>query len=146
MCEYSHLHANVKPPHCWLTLYPLSGSGFPPPTDAQIACFPRGKESGVFVWTEIPRDPPSFGVMDTYKGVGNYKYRALINRREGSVRRLDYGGRLWICALLRCLPWAPVSVPMTCSVSLVPAAFLQVQHDSSGLVKPQYKAAGPLKC
>lgn len=83
MCECSYLYVNVKPLQCWLKLVPLLGWGFPPLTDTQIACFPRGMESDVFVWTDIPRDPPSFGVMDTYKGVGNYKYRALINRREG---------------------------------------------------------------
>lgn len=92
-------------------------------TDTHIANFPHGMESSVFVWTEIPRDLPSFRVMDTYKGVGNYKYRALINSGEGPRAG-------WIiedvCESVLCCVAARVSVPMTRSASLVPATFLQV--------------------
>lgn len=73
----------------------------------------------VFVCTEIPRDQLSFRVLHTYKGVGNYKYRAVINRMD-SLR----AGWIMedICeSVCLCIPWALVSVPMTCPASFLPS-------------------------
>lgn len=90
-----------------------------PSTNQQIASFPHGMKLDVFVCTEIPRDQVSFRVLLTYKGVGNYKYRAVINRMD-SLR----AGWIMedICeSVCLCIPWALVSVPMTCPASFLPS-------------------------
>lgn len=89
-----------------------------------------------FVCTEIPRDQLSFRVLHTYKGVGNYKYRAVINRMDG----LRAG---WIMediceSVCLCIPWALVSVPMTCPASFFPSLCPRVYlflRSAAGLIE-----------
>lgn len=115
-----HLHLKVKinVSHSdWS--YPRCREGDFPSTNQQNASFPHGMKLDVFVRTEIPRDQLSFRVVHMYKGVGNYKYRAVINRMDS----LRAG---WITediceSVCLCIPWALVSVPMTCPASFLPS-------------------------
>lgn len=144
MYECRYFYVNLKPPQCWLKLVPQSGWGFSPLTNSQIDSFPRGMESDVFVWTDIPRDPPSFGVMDTYKGVRNYKYRALINRREG----LHVGWILEdICESVRCCVASPGYECLFPWPARHPYCLLRFSRFNwtSGSAKRQNKAA-PIMC
>lgn len=110
-------------------------------TNQQIAGFPHGMHLNVFVCTEIPRDQLSFRVIHTphtYKGVRNYKYRTVINR-------IDIPCAGWIiedicvCESVRlCIPWAQVSVPTTCPLSLLPSfnpSFCPPSHSLASVIK-----------
>ena len=56
----------------------------------------------------------------TYKGVGNYKYRTVINRVDiPCAGWITEDSSVCVCLCL-CVPWALVSVPTTCPPSVLP--------------------------